>query len=79
MSVLTWWLIPVVATLGAIVVMSVANRTRGPGPSDRSVEEFQRFRTALEHQIHTPPEGPQREVANGEPRVIPRTQHAPND
>lgn len=56
MSVLAWWLIPLVATLIAIVVMSLANRPRGPGPSDRSVEEFQRFRTALEQQIQASPE-----------------------
>lgn len=55
MSVLAWWLIPLVATLSAIVVMSLANRTRGPGPSDRSVEEFQRFRSALEQQIQASP------------------------
>lgn len=50
MSVMTWWLIPVAATLIAVVVSAIANRARGPGPSDRSVEEFRRFRTALEQQ-----------------------------
>lgn len=51
MTVLAWWLIPALATLGAVLVMTVANRPRGPGPSDRSVEEFRRFRNALEQQV----------------------------
>lgn len=52
MSVLAWWLVPLAATLAAIALMAVANRPRGPGPSDRSVEEFQRFRDALQEQVH---------------------------
>lgn len=51
MWVLTWWLIPIGATLLAIVVMAVLDRAGGPGPGDRSVEQFQRFQSAMQQQV----------------------------
>lgn len=48
MSVLSWWAIPVGATLIAILVMYVVNRPRRRSHEcQRSIHEFQQFRTAL--------------------------------
>lgn len=53
MSVMAWWAIPVVATLVAIVAVYWANRPHR-SESDRSIEEFQRFRSALGQQTTGP-------------------------
>jgi len=47
MSVLTWWAIPVGATIVAIVAMYLINRPRRSDESQRSIREFQEFRSAL--------------------------------
>lgn len=46
MSAIAWWVIPIVATLGAIIWVSWASR-RGPAGGSDSPETYERFRVAM--------------------------------
>jgi hypothetical protein len=48
MSAIAWWLIPIGATLLAVVYVSWAGRARPPADVHDSVEGYQRFRAAME-------------------------------
>ena len=47
MSPLLWWIIPVVATTGAIAWVSWVGRPRRPKEAYDSVAAYQRFRDAI--------------------------------
>jgi hypothetical protein len=42
-----WWLVPVVSTVVVVAGVRWSRRDRRPTDSDRSVEEYARFRAAL--------------------------------
>lgn len=48
MEALAWWGIPIGATLLAIVWVTVANRPRRPADPHESMEQYARFRAALD-------------------------------
>jgi hypothetical protein len=48
MSALAWWLIPITATLLAIVWVTWINRPRKPADPHDTLAEHRRFRDALE-------------------------------
>lgn len=54
MQALAWWLIPIVATLLAVVWVSVRNRPRPPVDTHESLEEHERFRAAMERPVVPP-------------------------
>ena len=45
-----WWLVPVVTTVVVVAAVRWSRRDRRPARSDSSVEEYARFRAALEPQ-----------------------------
>ncbi len=42
-----WWLVPVVTTVVVVAGLWLSRRDRRPADSDRSVEEYARFRAAF--------------------------------
>lgn len=50
MSAMAWWLIPLGATLVAILVASLVNRPHKFVEKYDQVEQFHRFREAMEHE-----------------------------
>ncbi len=61
MQAIVWWIIPVVATVVAVVWVSIANRPRPPADTTDSVAEHERFRAAMERTLHRAPLGGQLE------------------
>ncbi len=57
MQAIVWWIIPVVATVIAVVWVSIANRPRPPADTSDSVAEHERFRAAMERTLHRAPVG----------------------
>ncbi len=50
MTTIAWWLVPLGATFIAILVVSIANRPRRSGDKYQLVEQFHRFRMAMERE-----------------------------
>lgn len=48
-----WWLLPVVTTVVVVAGVWLSRRDRRPTDSDRSVEEYARFRAAFGSQSKT--------------------------
>lgn len=54
MQALAWWLIPIVATVLAVVWLSFRARPRPPVDAHDSMEERERFRAAMERPLAPP-------------------------
>jgi hypothetical protein len=48
MSAITWWLPPIAATLIAVLWVVLANRPRRPADTHETLEDYQRFKAAME-------------------------------
>lgn len=75
MTVLAWWAIPIVATALALGWAAWVSRSRPRPEAIDTVEDYQRFRTALASVAH-----PQAShVARNAPREVPQPTLAPTD
>lgn len=57
MQAIAWWLIPIVATVVAVVWLSFRSRPRPPADPHHSLEEHARFREAMQRPL-APPRAP---------------------
>ena len=48
MEAIAWWAIPIGATLVAVVWVSLVSRPKPPADPHDSVEDYERFRAALD-------------------------------
>lgn len=51
MSFWVWWLVPVVATAIALVIVALRNRERKPADADSGMAELERFREAMQRPL----------------------------
>ena len=51
MSALAWWIVPVVATIGAIAYVTWRGRPRPPEDTHEAIESRERFRRAMEQGV----------------------------